>query len=132
MATQDVADYPAHARKMLNNNEWWVMLNMSEDELSNLSEFKHLNDTELTLLRSMRSEKNKYKEGVVTGMNNTFMQRFAVVPPALYLALGETDGEAKERRKILMDEHGLSDELDAALLKAREIEAYRRQHEEEV
>ncbi|MDF5383217.1 conjugative transfer ATPase, partial [Vibrio parahaemolyticus] len=42
LATQDLADFPDIARKMLNNAEWWVMLNMTEDELTNLSAFKKL------------------------------------------------------------------------------------------
>lgn len=124
LATQDVADFPAIARKMLNNAEWWVMLNMPEDEIKNLEAFKKLSDSEKELLRSMQSEKHKYKEGVVTGMDGQLMQRFRIVPPALYLALGETDGPSKEVRKKLMDELNIS-ELDACLLKAQQIEQAR-------
>ncbi|MFA0042642.1 conjugative transfer ATPase [Vibrio sp. 10N.261.51.A1] len=124
LATQDLADFPAIARKMLNNAEWWVMLNMPEDELSHLESFKKLSEAEKNLIRSMQSEKHKYKEGVITGMDNTLMQRFCIVPPALYLALGETDGPAKRKRQTLMDLHGIS-ELDAALLKAKDIEQAR-------
>ncbi|MCE7732526.1 conjugative transfer ATPase [Vibrio campbellii] len=124
LATQDLADFPAIARKMLNNAEWWVMLNMPEDELTNLSAFKKLSESEKNLIRSMKSEKHKYKEGVVTGQDGKLMQRFTVVPPALYLALGETDGDAKARRADIMKAHGIS-ELDAALMKAEEIEQAR-------
>ncbi|MEZ9619658.1 conjugative transfer ATPase, partial [Vibrio sp. 10N.261.55.C9] len=46
LATQDLADFPAIARKMLNNAEWWVMLNMPEDELSHLESFKKLSEAE--------------------------------------------------------------------------------------
>ncbi|MEZ9545982.1 MULTISPECIES: conjugative transfer ATPase [Vibrio] len=130
LATQDLADFPAIARKMLNNAEWWVMLNMPEDELTNLSGFKKLTEAEKNLIRSMQSEKHKYKEGVVTGQDGKLMQRFTVVPPALYLALGETDGEAKERRAALMKAHSIS-ELDAALMKAKEIEQARRDYQGE-
>ncbi|HBC3987629.1 TPA: conjugative transfer ATPase [Vibrio parahaemolyticus] len=130
LATQDLADFPDIARKMLNNAEWWVMLNMTEDELTNLSAFKKLSEAENNLIRSMKSEKHKYKEGVVTGQDGKLMQRFTVVPPALYLALGETDGEAKERRAKLMKMHGIS-ELDAALMKADEIEQARRNYQGE-
>ncbi|MHA7232232.1 hypothetical protein ACVT98_27270 (plasmid) [Vibrio campbellii] len=80
LATQDLADFPSIARKMLNNAEWWVMLNMPEDEIKNLEAFKKLSDSEKELIRSMQSEKHKYKEGVVTGMDNTLMQRFRIVP----------------------------------------------------
>ncbi|MFM2588234.1 conjugative transfer ATPase [Vibrio sp. TBV020] len=124
LATQDLADFPSIARKMLNNAEWWVMLNMPEDELTNLEAFKKLSEAEKNLIRSMQSEKHKYKEGVVTGMDGKLMQRFRVVPPALYLALGETDGEAKEARQALMQAQGIS-ELDACLLKAQQIEQAR-------
>ncbi|EGU38367.1 hypothetical protein VII00023_01765 [Vibrio ichthyoenteri ATCC 700023] len=124
LATQDLADFPAIARKMLNNAEWWVMLNMPEDELTNLEAFKKLRPAEKELIRSMTAEDNKFKEGVVTGRNDTLMARFRIVPPALYLALGETDGKAKKKRRDLMREHGIS-ELDAALLKAKQIELAR-------
>jgi hypothetical protein len=124
LATQDLADFPAIARKMLNNAEWWVMLNMPEDEIKNLEAFKKLSEAEKNLIRSMQSEKHKYKEGVVTGQDGALMQRFTIVPPALYLALGETDGEAKKTRKTLMNERGI-DELEAVMLKAQQIEAAR-------
>ncbi|MHA2707027.1 conjugative transfer ATPase [Vibrio owensii] len=130
LATQDLADFPSIARKMLNNAEWWVMLNMPEDEIKNLEAFKKLSDSEKELIRSMQSEKHKYKEGVVTGMDNTLMQRFRIVPPALYLALGETDGPSKKARKALMDEQNI-DELDACLLKAHQIEQARRDYQGE-
>lgn len=124
LATQDLTDFPSIARKMLNNAEWWVMLNMPEDEITNLEAFKKLSEAEKNLIRSMQSEKHKYKEGVVTGMDGQLMQRFRVVPPALYLALGETDGEAKEKRKALMSEQGIS-ELEAIFQKAQQIEQAR-------
>ncbi len=124
LATQDLADFPAIARKMLNNAEWWVMLNMPEDEIKNLEAFKKLSEAEKNLIRSMQSEKHKYKEGVVTGQDGALMQRLTIVPPALYLALGETDGEAKKTRKTLMNERGI-DELEAVMLKAQQIEAAR-------
>jgi predicted ATP-binding protein involved in virulence len=106
------------------------MLNMPEDELTNLSAFKKLSEPEKNLIRSMKSEKHKYKEGVVTGQDGKLMQRFTVVPPALYLALGETDGDAKARRADIMKAHGIS-ELDAALMKAEEIEQARRDYQGE-
>ncbi|WP_317919304.1 conjugative transfer ATPase [Vibrio sp. MACH09] len=130
LATQDLADFPSIARKMLNNAEWWVMLNMPEDEITNLEAFKKLKPAEKELIRSMGAEDGKYKEGVVTGQNETLLQRFRVVPPALYLALGETDGKSKKKRKQLMDQHNIS-ELDAALLKARQIEQARRDYQGE-
>ena len=131
LSTQDLADFPAIARKMLNNAEWWVMLNMPEDELSNLETFKKLRPTEKDLIRSMSAEDNKFKEGVVTGRNDTLMARFRIVPPALYLALGETDGKAKKKRRDFMTAHGIN-ELDAALLKAKEIEKSRLDYQGEL
>ena len=124
LATQDLADFPSIARKMLNNAEWWMMLNMPEDELTNLETFKKLRPAEKALIRSMTAEDRKFKEGVVTGRNDTLMARFRIVPPALYLALGETDGKAKKRRKDLMNAHHIS-ELDAALMIAKDIEQSR-------
>lgn len=121
LATQDLADFPSVSRKMLNNAEWWVLLNMSEDELNTLQDFKKLSDNKLDLIRSMTSEKHKFKEGVVMGMDDSLLARFTIIPPALYLALGETDGEAKKKRKDFMDEHGCT-ALEAALLKAQSIE----------
>lgn len=130
LATQDLADFPSIARKMLNNAEWWVMLNMPEDEIKNLKAFKKLSESEKNLIRSMQSEKHKYKEGVVTGMDNTLMQRFSIVPPPLYLALGETDGDAKKKRQEFMKAHDVN-ELDAALMKAKNIEQTRQHYQGE-
>ena len=120
LATQDLADFPDVARKMLNNAEWWVLLNMGEDEIKTLQRFKMLSEDKLDLIRSMTAEDLKYKEGVVMGMDNKFISRFTVIPPALYLALGETDGDSKYIRKQFMDKHQVS-ELDAALMKAEDI-----------
>lgn len=128
VATQDLADYPLSSRKMLNNSEWWVMLNMSEDELNTLKTFKKLSPEEEDLIRSMTAEDGKFKEGVVMGMNDTLLSRFCVVPPALYLALGETDGKAKKKRADFMVEHGCN-ELDAALLKSSQIEQARESYQ---
>jgi conjugative transfer ATPase len=124
LATQDLEDFPDSSRKMLNNAEWWVLLNMGEDELNTLMQFKKLSDEQADLIRSMCSEKHKFKEGVVMGKDDTLLSRFTIVPPALYLALGETDGEAKKKRADFMAEHHCS-ALDAALLKAQEIEQHR-------
>ncbi|GLT19558.1 conjugative transfer ATPase, PFL_4706 family protein [Vibrio zhanjiangensis] len=131
LATQDIADFPNSARKMLNNAEWWVLLNMSEDELNNLMSFKNLTEEDKRLIRSMTSEKFKYKEGIVFGQDRRLRQRFRIVPPALYLALGETDGPSKKIRQTLMDKHGIS-ELDAALMRADQIEQARAQYQGEL
>lgn len=130
LSTQDIADFPDIAKKMLNNAEWWMLLNMSEDELGNLTQFKKLSEEEKNLIRSMTSEKHKFKEGVIIGQDGTLCQRFRIVPPPLYLALGETDGEAKEKRQAFMKAHGVG-ELDAALMKAKEIEQARAQYQGE-
>ena len=121
LATQDVADFPNSAKKMLNNSEWWILLNMAEDEINNLKAFKKLSPEQENLIRSMTSAKYKFKEGVVMGMDDTFLARFRNVTPALYLALGETDGAAKKIRADFMKAHQCS-ELDAALMKANDIE----------
>ncbi|GIU42836.1 conjugative transfer ATPase, PFL_4706 family protein [Shewanella sairae] len=121
LATQDLKDFPAESRKMLNNAEWWILLNMSEDELSTLQQFKKLSENKLDLIRSMTSEKHKFKEGVVMGMDDKFLSRFTIVPPALYLALGETDGDAKKKREDFMNKHNCT-ALEAAMLKAASIE----------
>ena len=131
LATQDIADFPNSARKMLNNAEWWVLLNMSEDELNNLMNFKNLTEEDKRLIRSMTTEKFKYKEGIVFGQDRRLRQRFRIVPPALYLALGETDGPSKKIRQTLMDKHGIS-ELDAALMRADQIEQSRAQYQGEL
>ncbi|MFA0154528.1 conjugative transfer ATPase [Vibrio sp. 10N.261.46.A3] len=130
LATQDIADFPDIAKKMLNNAEWWMLLNMGEDELGNLTAFKKLSEEKKNLIRSMTSEKHKFKEGVILGQDNTIFQRFRIVPPALYLALGETDAPSKEKRQALMDKHGIT-ELEATLLKAKEIEDARASYQGE-
>ena len=130
LSTQDIADFPDIAKKMLNNAEWWMLLNMSEDELGNLTQFKKLSEEEKNLIRSMTSEKHKFKEGVIIGQDGTLCQRFRIVPPPLDLALGETDGEEKEKTQAFRKAHGVG-ELEAALMKAKEIEQARAQYQGE-
>ncbi|WP_394230490.1 conjugative transfer ATPase [Shewanella colwelliana] len=130
LATQDLTDFPSESRKMLNNAEWWLLLNMSEDELNTLQHFKKLSENKLDLIRSMTSEKHKFKEGVVMGMDDKLLSRFTIIPPPLYLALGETDGEAKKKRAKFMQEHNCT-ALEAALLKAKSIEQTRERYQGE-
>ena len=49
------------------------------------------------------------------------------VPPALALALAQTEGAEKNHRLHVMQQHQIS-ELDAALLVARDMTERRRQH----
>lgn len=121
-ATQQLADFPDEARKMLGMMEWWLCLWPGKDEVEQIARFRELSDEQRALLLAARKDPGKYTEGVVLG--NDFSALFRVVPPALNLALAQTEKHERVTRAQLMRERGCS-ELQAAYLIAEEIRARR-------
>ncbi|MHB0818462.1 conjugative transfer ATPase [Stutzerimonas stutzeri] len=122
IATQNMADFPDIAEKLLNMIEWWLCLTMPPAEVEEIARFKRLSDAQKELLLSATKEPRKYTEGVVLAKRVEAL--FRVVPPSIYLALGMTENEEKAERRELMQEHGIT-EVEAAYMVAQKIDKLR-------
>ncbi|MBP2154235.1 conjugative transfer ATPase [Erwinia rhapontici] len=122
LATQNLADYPLTAEKMLNMAEWWLCLTMPPDEVEQISRFKKLTEEQKAMLLSATKLPRCYTEGVVLAKRVEAL--FRAVPPSLYLALGMTEKEEKADRRQLMNEYNCS-ELEAAFHVARKLDKAR-------
>ncbi len=120
LATQNLEDFPAGAKRMLNMMEWWMCLVMPKEEVDNVARFRELTDETKRLLLDAKKEPGKYVEGVV--LSDQLATIFRNVPPPLCLTLAMTEKHEKAERAALMADHGLETELDAAYLMAAEIE----------
>ena len=125
LATQNLSQFPESARELLNQPEWWICLNTDEDEVTQITRFKELNPEQQGLLKAARKEGGKFTEGVV--MSKNIMTLFRNVPPALALALAQTESHEKAHRRNVMDKHGIT-ELEAAKWIAKAINAKRKKH----
>ncbi|MFZ1827650.1 MAG: conjugative transfer ATPase [Candidatus Competibacteraceae bacterium] len=125
-ATQDFSDFSEDARQILSQAEFWFLLSMGPEEARRVAQFRDLSSEEQHLLTLAIKEPGRFVEGVLLSEKYPpALVRF--VPPALALALAQTEGNEKNYRMQLMQKHGFS-ELDAALLVAREMTERRRQH----
>ncbi|RCV86915.1 conjugative transfer ATPase [Billgrantia montanilacus] len=121
-ATQNLADFPAAAEKLLNMCEWWILLTLPPDEVEQVARFKTLTPEQRQLMRSATKVPKKYTEGVV--LSGRIEALFRVIPPSLYLALAGTEGEEKAARDRIMKELKCS-ELDAAIEIAKRLDETR-------
>ncbi|MGR5873006.1 conjugative transfer ATPase [Enterobacter asburiae] len=112
LATQNLADFPDEAKKLLNMIEWWELLVMPSEEIEQVCRFKALTEEQRQLLRSAVKSPGQYTEGVV--LSPRVEALFRVVPPALYLALAMTEKHEKAERMRIMRETGCS-EVEAAM-----------------
>ncbi|WP_118987520.1 conjugative transfer ATPase [Photorhabdus sp. CRCIA-P01] len=122
LATQNLADYPDTAEKMLNMAEWWLCLTMPPDEVEQIARFKKLSEEQKSVLLSASKLPGCYTEGVV--LSKKVEALFRVVPPSVYLALGMTEKEEKAERRAIMKALHCS-ELDAAFVVARRLDRAR-------
>lgn len=118
LATQNLADFPDEAKKLLNMIEWWELLVMPPEEIEHVCRFKALTEEQRQLLRSAVKSPGQYTEGVV--LSPRLEALFRVVPPALYLALAMTEKHEKAERMRIMKETGCS-EVEAAIRIAKVI-----------
>ena len=123
LATQNMQDFPDASRRMLNMMEWWLCLTMPPEEVEQISRFRDLTAEERALLLAAGKEPGKYTEGVI--LSPVIKALFRNVPPALALALAQTEKDEKADRAELMRQHGCT-ELEAALMIAEQIAASRR------
>ncbi|MGI9449111.1 MAG: conjugative transfer ATPase [Geminicoccaceae bacterium] len=120
LATQNLEDFPAGAKRMLNMMEWWLCLVMPKEEVDNVARFRELGEETKRLLLDARKEPGRYVEGVV--LSDQMATIFRNVPPPLCLTLAMTEKHEKAKRAELMKRHGFATELDAAYLMADQIE----------
>lgn len=118
MATQNMDDFQGESKKMLSMFEWWLALGVRGDDIERLSQFIPLGDNERSMLSSVRKQSGGYTEGVL--LTDSIKERFRHVPPALCLALAQTEKEEKTQREVLMKKHGC-DELEAVMMIAQEM-----------
>ena len=107
---------------MLNMIEWWLCLSMPKDEVDQIARFRNLTEEQRQMLLSARKEPGKYTEGVV--LTESFQALFRNVPPAITLALAQTEKEEKAARAEIMRETGCT-EVEAAVRIAAQIERQR-------
>ena len=107
LATQNVADFPQEARKILSMMEFWICLGMSEAEMKSVEEFRKLSEEERALFRSIRKAAKKYVEGVL--LCPRVKALFRNVPPRLSLALAMTEKHEKAERRQLMEQHHITE-----------------------
>ncbi|WP_336844127.1 conjugative transfer ATPase [Providencia rettgeri] len=122
LATQNLDDYPDSAEKMLNMAEWWICLTMPQKEVEAIARFRTLSDEQKQVLLSASKQPGCYTEGVV--LSRKLEALFRCVPPSLFLALGMTEKEEKQDRRVLMEKYGCS-ELEAAFRVAAELDRKR-------
>jgi len=122
IATQNLDDFPDASRRMLSMLEWWLCLVMPKDEVEQIARFRQLSDEQRQMLLSARKEGGKYTEGVV--LTDHLAALFRNVPPALALALAQTEKEEKAARAQIMRRQRCT-EVEAAVHIAAEIERQR-------
>lgn len=128
-ATQDFSDTSELAKQILSQAEFWMLLSMGADEARQVAQFRDMTPDEQKLLTLALKEPGRFVEGVLlSAINPPALLR--LVPPALALALAQTEGGEKAHRLQLMKTHGIG-ELDAALMVAEQIADQRRRHREE-
>ena len=122
-ATQNMQDYPDEAEKMLSMFEWWICLSVGKKELEHLKRFRALSNDEESMALSARKQSGKYTEGCFLADN--IVGQFRNVPPAICLALAQTEKEEKTARAKIMDERQCL-EWEAAVISGEQIAAARR------
>ncbi len=111
IATQNLTDFPDKSAKMLTMAEFWLCLHMPKSEAEAIAKLKSLTKEDLSLLTQARKEPLKYAEGVLLSESDPLLLR--IVPPALALALGQTEEHEVAERHQIMKEMGFEDEIDA-------------------
>ncbi len=122
VATQNMADFPNSAKKMLNMIEWWICLVMPQDEIEDIAKFKSLSQEQKELMLSATKEPKKFTEGVVLSENMEAL--FRNVPPSLTLSLAGTEKDEKTERAKYMRQFGIT-EVEAAEYVGKMIDFYR-------
>lgn len=110
-ATQDLADLSGESEKILSNIEWFYCLNFGLEEAIKVKKIKNLSDEDVHMMTATRKLDRCYTEGVLVSKKHRIM--FRISPPSLMLAVAMTDTSEKAERKLMMQELGTDDELEA-------------------
>ena len=127
-ATQDFSDTSELAKQILSQAEFWMLLSMGANEARQVAQFRDMTPDEQKLLTMALKEPGRFVEGILLSEKYP-PALLRLVPPALALALAQTEGDEKAKRLQLMQQHGIG-ELDAALRVAEQIADKRRRHRE--
>ena len=119
MATQSLSDFPDDTRQILNMAEFWFCLSMPKEEIEEVARFRRLTEEDRLLLEEARRAPGRYSEGVLLSERPPML--FRNVPPAIALALAQTEESEVAERRRLMEENGLATELEAVDLVAERI-----------
>ncbi len=122
LATQNLRQFPDSAQELLDQPEWWILLAVDKDEVDQISRFRALSDEQREMILSARKRPGHYTEGVV--LSGRLLNLFRNVPPAIALALAQTEKHEKAQRARLCEQHGIS-ELDAAFEIASKLRSQR-------
>lgn len=126
LSTQNLHQFPDSAAQLLAQPEWWYLLNLEADDVEQITRFKKLTPEQKSLLQATTKESGKFTEGVL--FSKRFLTLFRNVPPAITLAIAQTEKEEKSARKKLMIEHNCS-EIEAAYIIADQINDKRRNYQ---
>ncbi len=122
IATQNIRQFPDNAKELLNQPEWWYCLSMDEDEIAQIERFKSLTNPQRKLLTQARKSPGQYTEGTL--ISARLVTLFRNVPPALALALSQTEKSEKAARAKLMKDRNIS-EIEAAYIISESIRLQR-------
>ncbi len=122
ISTQNIRQFPEQAKELLNQPEWWYCLSVDKDEIDQISRFRSLTSEQQSLLLAAKKSPGLYTEGTV--LSTKVLSLFRNVPPALALALAQTEKSERAERARIMKLKQCS-ELDAAYEIARQIRANR-------
>lgn len=124
IATQNLRQFPDSAKELLDQPEWWTLLALDRDEIEQISRFRAMTPEQESMILSARKVPDRYTEGIV--LSSGLMNLFRNIPPAIALALAQTEKHEKAARDRLRENHGLS-ELEAAHRIAEKIRRERLQ-----
>ncbi|MDE0310033.1 MAG: conjugative transfer ATPase [Acidiferrobacterales bacterium] len=122
IATQNIRQFPDNAKELLNQPEWWYCLSLDRDEIDQIARFKSLTSQQKDLLLAARKSPGLFTEGTI--ISARLLSLFRNTPPALALALSQTEKSEKAERQRIMDQESVS-ELEAAYLIADSIRTNR-------
>lgn len=129
LITQDVSDFDEDSSRILTNAEFWWLMKMPDSEIEQITKALNLDDEVKHLITFPTKESGCFVEGVsISAKFPDTLIRY--IQPSLVLALAQTDGKEKEHRHKMMEEHRCS-ELEAAYLIAEEIDAKRREFQQQ-
>ena len=126
IATQNIRQFPDNAKELLNQPEWWYCLSLDRDEIDQIARFKSLTSQQKDLLLSARKSPGLFTEGTI--ISTRLLSLFRNTPPALALALSQTEKSEKAERQRIMDRENVS-ELEAAYSIAESIRTNRLQRQ---